>query len=158
MGWWPTESARELQQFSRAHQQEDDVMSKTLWSGVLATVGLMACSAPETPAPGAPGAPPNVVCTTEARPAITVEPVDAATGQSISQGATLIAMTGTYTDTASVHTTGEPTISAAHERPGTYTVIVRHPDYRNWERSNILVGRDECHVQTIRLKAEMQKR
>ena len=134
-------------------------MSKALRSGILAMAGLTACSAPETPAPGVPGAPPpNVVCTTEARPAITVEPVDAATGQSISQQATLIAMTGTYTDTASVQTTGVPTISAAHERAGTYTVIVKHPEYRDWERSNIVVGRDACHVQTIRLKAEMQKR
>ena len=135
-------------------------MSKALRSGILATAGLLACSAPETPVPGAPGAPgsPTVACTMEARPAITVEPVDAATGQSISQQATLIAMTGTYTDTASVHTTGVPTLSAAHERAGTYTVIVKHPEYRDWERSNIVVGRDQCHVQTIRLKAEMQKR
>ena len=134
-------------------------MKTSLWIGALSAFGLAACN-PQTPAPNLPEAPgpPGVVCTMEARPAITVEPVDAATGQSISQQATLIAMTGSYADTASVHTTGVPTISAAHERPGTYSVIVKHPDYRDWQRANIVVGRDECHVQTVRLKADMQKR
>ena len=74
-------------------------MKARLWIGVLAAFGLAACN-PQTPAAGVPEAPgpPGVVCTMEARPAITVEPVDAATGQSITQQATLIAMTGIYAD------------------------------------------------------------
>jgi hypothetical protein len=133
-------------------------MKRLSLSALMAGAAMLGCSsAPETPAPGIP-APGGVVCTMEARPGITVEPVDAATGQPVSQHATVIAMTSSYADTATVHTTGVPSISAAYERPGTYTVLVRHPDYREWRRSPVLVTKDECHVQTVRLKAELEKR
>ena len=131
-------------------------MRKSL-SVIAVGVTLGGCGAPEATPPGIP-APGGVVCTMEARPGITVEPVDATTGQSVSQHTTVIAMAGSYADTATVHTTGVPSISAAYERPGTYAVIVRHPDYREWQRSGVLVTKDECHVQTVRLQAELEKR
>ncbi|MEX2284186.1 MAG: hypothetical protein WEE89_16990 [Gemmatimonadota bacterium] len=124
---------------------------------IAAGATVLGCGGPPAPEPVLP-APGGVVCTMEARPAITVEPVDATTGQSVSQNATVIAMAGSYADTASVHTTGVPSISAAYERPGTYTVLVRHPDYREWRRSGVVATKDECHVQTIRLRAELEKR
>lgn len=34
----------------------------------------------------------------------------------------------------------------AYERAGTYTVIVSHPGYRQWQRMGVVVERDECHV------------
>ncbi|MGH7469148.1 MAG: hypothetical protein ACRENP_14420 [Longimicrobiales bacterium] len=122
-----------------------------------ATLVFGACSStPEPPQAGIP-APPGAICTMEARPAIAVEPIDRSTGRLIDGMVTVIVRDGIYTDTAQARVQRDaPTISAAYERAGTYIVQVLHPRYREWESGRVPVTRDECHVRTVRLRAELR--
>jgi hypothetical protein len=71
---------------------------------------------------------------------------------------TVIVRDGIYSDTAQARVRrNAPTVSAAYERAGTYIVQVRHAGYREWERRNVHVTRDECHVRTVRLRAELRR-
>jgi hypothetical protein len=47
-------------------------------------------------------------------------------------------------------------LPTAGERPGTYSVVVRSPGYRDWTRSNIQVTADRCHVRPLVLRARLQ--
>jgi len=47
------------------------------------------------------------------------------------------------------------TLAFAIERAGTYTLTLYKERYFDWTRSGIVVERDECHVMTVRLQAEM---
>jgi hypothetical protein len=118
---------------------------------------LVACrTTPEAPSVFQP-APPGAICTMEARPAISVEPIDRRTGQHITGDVRLIVRDGMYVDTAFARLTSSArSISAAYERSGTYEVTVEHRNFRVWERAGVGVRRDECHVQTVRLRAELQ--
>src|SRR5262245_7785568 len=126
-----------------------------LWKsgGLLILLALAACQAtPELPSVYQP-APPGAICTMEARPAISVEPVDHRTGRPISGNVRVIVSDGMYVDTAFARVTSSAkSVSAAYERSGTYDVTVEHPNYRTWERNNVAVHRDECHVQTVKLR------
>jgi hypothetical protein len=91
----------------------------------------------------------------EARAGITVEAVDARTGQPVG-GFTVTVMSSTHTETTTV--AGDITsVAAAFERPGIYTVTVKHPSYREWRATSVQVTRDECHVQPVFLKAELER-
>ncbi len=121
---------------------------------------LVACSnVQEEPSSGTPAPKPNVVCTMEARAAITVEPVDSRTGAALSGPTILILSDGAYADTVRANTGTLPaptTISGAYERPGTYTVIVRHPGYRDFTQSGVTVTKDVCHVSPVRITARLE--
>ncbi len=99
-------------------------------------------------------------CTAEAVPALEVEVRDAETDAFVAGGATAVARDGAYADALIAHgATGDGTITTlggAYERPGTYVVTVEHPDYRTWQRAGVRVREDECHVETIRLRADLQ--
>lgn len=134
-------------------------MTRSYW--LMAIMAVAACKGtPEPPPYGIP-APPGVICTMEARPAVSVEPVDASSGELVTGVVTLIVTDGLYTDTASARippSSAMRFVSAAYERAGTYDVIVRHSGYREWRQNNVPVSRDECHVETVRLRAELRKR
>jgi hypothetical protein len=111
----------------------------------------------EVPIPAMPAG--SVVCTMEARPGISVEPVDKITGQIVSGPTVLIVKSGTYADTVRASTGAQPAptnISGAYERPGTYTIIVRHAGYHDFVKSGIVVTKDECHVIPVRIKAQLE--
>ena len=136
--------------------------SRSPWLlGLLASLALAACSStPELPPYGIP-APPGAICTLEARPAISVEPVDANTGQLVTGSVTMIVNDGLYTDTASARippSSAMRTVTAAYERAGKYDVIIRHPAYRDWTQKDVIVTRGDCHVETVRLRAELRRR
>jgi hypothetical protein len=102
---------------------------------------------------------PAVVCTMEARPGISVEPRDKITGEIVSGPTVLIVKSGTYADTVRASTGALPAptnISGAYERPGTYTVIVRHLGYHDFVKSGIVVTKDECHVIPVKIKAQLE--
>jgi hypothetical protein len=72
---------------------------------------------------------------------------------------TVIVRDGLYADTAEVRVAAPPgaaTVSVAYERAGTYTVLVRHPAYRDWQRNGVEVMRDDCHVKTVVLRPELR--
>jgi hypothetical protein len=131
-----------------------------LWkpSGPVILLALAACrTTPEAPSVYQP-APPGAICTMEARPAISVEPVERGTGRPISGNVRLIVRDGIYVDTTFARVTpSAKSVSAAYERAGTYDVTVEHPNYRTWLRDNVRVQRDECHVQTVKLRAELER-
>jgi hypothetical protein len=157
-GEWPAElrdanphAVRELH-LSFAVWMEEPMIASTRWLALPAV--LAACTAAADAQAGRP-APQGQACTREARPAITVEPVDRRTGQPVPGPILLVVQDGDYRDTARL-AAGQKGVSAAYERAGTYTVTVRHDGYRPWQRRNVRVSRDECHVQTVRLRAELQ--
>jgi hypothetical protein len=96
----------------------------------------------------------------EAVAGITVKPVDSESGAVLSGPTTLIVKEGLYADTVRTTTGALPlpiTVSAAFERAGTYTVIVRHPGYRDFTQTGVEVIRDPCHVHPVRITAELRR-
>lgn len=97
-------------------------------------------------------------CTTEARPALTVDVRDSITNATAGPGARIIARDGAFADTVLVPTDDAARFpyQLAHERAGTYTVTVERDGYRPWSRSGVRVTKDECHVRTLALTARLQ--
>lgn len=125
---------------------------------LLAAAGAACHNTPEQPPYGIP-APPGAICTMEARPAISVQVVDAQTGEPVTGAVIVIVRDGLYADTSQARATaptGVRSAALAYERAGTYAVLVRHPAYREWQRTNVAVTRDECHVKTVVLRAELR--
>lgn len=94
------------------------------------------------------------ICTMEARPGITVEVRDDATGASALAGAIVVAREGAHADTADVFPP-MTTAGLVHERAGTYLVTVEQEGYQPWSRGNVRVTRGECHVNTVALEARL---
>lgn len=115
-----------------------------------ALVFAAACSGREEPVEPEPG----VICTLEARSALLVRPVDASTGAPI-RGATVRVTTGDFSENLAEF---DGAYSGAHERAGTYTIVVSHPDYQQWQRAGVVVEEDECHVITEEVDARLTRR
>ena len=98
----------------------------------------------------------GVACTTEARPAISVDVRDSTTGARIGRNAIVVARQGTFVDTAFSTSVFDGPHGLAHERTGTYTVTVDQQGYRQWSRALVRVTKDECHVRTVELVARLQ--
>jgi hypothetical protein len=86
---------------------------------------------------------------------------DSATGTPSASGAQLIARDGAYADT-SAYPPNRPDLDnlplvAAGEREGTYRVTVRTAGFVDWERSDIVVTSDECHVRPVALTARLKR-
>lgn len=97
---------------------------------------------------------PDVACTMEARSSLAVTVTDAGTGESLAPDATVRVTDGTFSDTLTAQP-GSGVYSGVYERPGTYTVVVSHPRYAQWQRAGIVVERDECHVITEEVSARL---
>ncbi len=97
----------------------------------------------------------TTVCTSILVPGLQVEVRDAATGDP-AEGVMGLAIDGAFVDTLEGDLTREPPIlSGAHERAGTYEVVVSGAGYKTWRQRGVKVGRDECHVRTVRLQARL---
>ena len=118
------------------------ILQRVLPAVSLAGLALNACS--KKPADE------QVMCTMEARSALAVVVVDSVTGAGLAATTVALARDGTFSDTLSGR---DSVVSGVFERAGTYRVELRSPGYRAWARDGITVGRDECHVQTVRLRA-----
>jgi hypothetical protein len=95
----------------------------------------------------------GVVCTEEARPALSVSVRDVASGGTVA-GSRVIARDGEYADTASDAFLGL-VYSLAYERAGSYEVTVENGAYVTWRQVGVQVTKDECHVQTVSLTARL---
>lgn len=103
----------------------------------------------------------SVVCTSEARPSVSVFVRDNATDELIASGAMLVLRDGEFVDTA-FFPAGEPQANAyalstprSMERAGVYTVTVQRLGYVEWERRGVVVTEDRCHVNTVMLNARL---
>ncbi len=105
-----------------------------------------------------PGGPGGAVCTLEARPALSIFVRDSSSGAPIGRGSSATATDGVFVATATYPPGGpdDLPLSLAHERAGTYTVVVRNPGYRDWRATGVRVTRDECHVITQTLTARLE--
>ena len=102
---------------------------------------------------------PDIICTLEARPGIVVEVRDAVTGEEVG-GAVVILIDGDFIETMFIpEEEGRifSQFSGAHERAGTYDVIVAKGGYKTWLRRDVTVERDACHVMTVRLDARLER-
>jgi len=87
--------------------------------------------------------------------AVAVRPViDARTGEEvpdeIAGRGILIVQDGGYADTTPL------LMGAAPDRPGTYTVVVLLPGYREWRRSRVHVPQQPCTIHTTFVRAVLQ--
>ena len=100
------------------------------------------------------------LCTTNIAPGLIVEIRDARSGRWIADSASVLARDGSYVDTLRAGLVGQEGSMheryGAQERPGTYAIEVRRPGYRAWRDSGVVVTRNPCHVNTVRLRADLE--
>lgn len=91
---------------------------------------------------------------------IVVSVVDAQTHASLAADAVVTIQDGSYTETLrpfSFDASGTVLSQAgAAERPGTYTVRVTRAGYTSFEKQNVVVTRNACHVNAVGVTAELQ--
>jgi hypothetical protein len=97
-----------------------------------------------------------LVCTTEARPAITVEVLDSVTSVPVGEGATITATNGSSLYSAITYEDYAGPYQLAHEKAGEFRVTVEKSGYASWSRDGVRVTRGECHVHTVQLTALLQ--
>jgi hypothetical protein len=99
-------------------------------------------------------------CTLSVEWAVLVEIRDAVTGTPIAELARGSVRDGSYVDSLRPHGTLDgvllPCRAAASEREGIYTVEVVHEGYVTWQRASVRVGGDDCHVETVTVKANLE--
>lgn len=97
-------------------------------------------------------------CEEFSRAGIAVTPIDATSGQVVSGNVTVIATSGSYSDTAffNADSMAAP-VYLAEERGGVYSVFVRvEKGYQRWQRDGIRVeDEDHCHVRQVQVIAEL---
>jgi len=113
------------------------------WLAALILLGLIAC---EEESPQEP-------CAPFLFHAILVSVQDADTGTRINTARGFV-RDGSYIDSLII---SEGVGLAAQERAGTYEVVVFKSGYKEWRQNNVVVRRDACHVQTVRLEIALEK-
>ena len=111
------------------------------WFGVVLALALSSCDLLT-----------DVECTLIAAVGIQVEVVDAGTG-AVVDGASVSIRDDAYTE--SLVPTPNGFFIEATERAGVYEVTVSKAGYEAWGQSDVRVDSDECHVQTVLLRAEL---
>jgi hypothetical protein len=99
-------------------------------------------------------------CTLIAVPGVVVEIRDSVDGAPLAATARGVVQEGAYTDSLQLHGAADADAlvrSAAYERAGVYTVIVEHEGYAQWRQGGVWVHGDDCHVETERRSAYLQR-
>jgi len=101
------------------------------------------------------------LCELHVVPAIIVDITDSVTGALLAEQASGEVRDGDYVDSLQPKRWTKDWImasrAAAEERPGTYEVTVMHHGYAPWSIKGVKVNRDECHVETVELKARLRR-
>ena len=88
-----------------------------------------------------------IVCTLEAKAGFNITVKDATTNAVLSDGVTVTAQDGTYTETLEQLPNNEiPVFIGAWERAGTYVITVSKEGYQTFTSEPIVVTADVCHV------------
>ena len=88
----------------------------------------------------------TIFCTTEAVAALNVTVRLGNSTTPTSEGITVVATDGNYTETLQVVSTTNPTFIGAFERQGNYIITVSKDGYQTFTSGVISITRDECHV------------
>ena len=96
-----------------------------------------------------------VMCTRELRYGIEMLVVDADSGVPSASGATMTLREGTYVESTIGREDGSLLVGAP-ERAGTYTVTVARSGFHTWVQTDVVVTADECHVQTVSHRAQLE--
>jgi hypothetical protein len=90
----------------------------------------------------------DVFCTTEAKAGlnIAVYLIESSSSIPISEGVTVVATDGNYSETLQFYDPQNPIFSGAYERPGTYIITVTKPGRQTYISQPIQVMSDICHV------------
>ena len=89
-----------------------------------------------------------IFCTTEAKAGlnVAVNLAESSSSIPISEGVTVIATDGNYSETLSFYDPQNPIFSGAYERTGTYIITVTKPGRQTYISQPIEVTKDVCHV------------
>ncbi len=88
-----------------------------------------------------------IVCTLEAKAGLNITVKDASTNAVLSDGVTVTAQDGTYTETLEQLPNNEiPVFIGAWERAGTYVITISKEGYQTFTSEPIVVTADVCHV------------
>ena len=100
----------------------------------------------------------QIYCTQEAKAALNVSVSLGAMSSITSEGVTVVATDGNYSETLVVVNENDPIFSGAYEREGSYTITVSKTGYVTYTSEIITVTSDVCHVipqqRTILLQPE----
>lgn len=90
----------------------------------------------------------EIFCTTEAVAGLNVSVTLAESSSNIpiSEGVTIVATDGNYSETLQFYDPQNPVFSGAYERAGTYIITVTKPGRQTYVSQPIVVTRDKCHV------------
>ena len=88
----------------------------------------------------------TIFCTTEAVAALNVTVRLGDSTIPTSEGVTVVATDGDYTETLLVQDTTNPVFIGAFERQGNYIVTVSKEGYQTYTSEMTIITRDECHV------------
>jgi hypothetical protein len=106
------------------------------------------------------GSPFNPNCTNGSL-SIVVIPRDWPTGAYIGDGTTMVQSDGEYVDSVTLDLPpnfeweSPLWVESAGNRPGNYTVTVRHEGYYDWQQANVRVRKYGCDVKTVTLTANL---
>jgi hypothetical protein len=95
-------------------------------------------------------------CTLSIEPGVVVEIRDVADGTPIAAAASGSVSDGSFQDSLRL-VDGSLTRAGADERAGTYRVQVVHAGYIPWEQAGVRVRNTGCHVDTVTLRADLQR-
>jgi hypothetical protein len=114
----------------------------------------------DTVADRAAGAGPRVLgCSADARPGLEVAAADARTGAALGGFTVVLAFdpAGSAPSVDSSTAAVQPPLlwHGPLERAGRFALRVRKVGYRPWDTTGVVVTRDRCHVQTLRLDIQL---
>jgi hypothetical protein len=115
-------------------------LNSTIPSALLIGLALAGCTQ-ESP----------VMCTMEARSSFAVVVVDSVTGAGLAATTRALVQDGSFVDSL----IGRDSVvsGGVFERTGTYRLTLSAPGYQDWTRDGVVVTKDQCHVQTVKLRA-----
>ena len=93
-----------------------------------------------------------VACTADARAGVTLE-VRGPGGNGLA-GVVITLKDGPYTET--IKPLDSHFASGASERPGTYEITVEKAGYKTFQKSGVVVEKDQCHVITVNVPVQLE--
>ena len=99
----------------------------------------------------------GIACTEEARAGLNITIKDAETNLYLSEGVSVIATDGSYSETLISFDVTEPIFSGAYEREGNYIITVSKTGYVTYTSEIITVTSDLCHVIPQQITILLQK-